>query len=293
MMLCWLKMKICKQYCTPWQPNRSHDPQSLGPAATYAVGIAVGNEFFETRTLLKLLLIGMGVAVASYGDISASALGVGVQLFSICSDATRAALLQHLMQRSEVKLTPLGTLFSVSPLAAVCLCLVAMPFEFPALKNHEKPIPWLWLMWSCIAASTINLIVFTLIGKTSALTTSVMAPLKLVATIAGSLIAFGTTISPLSIAGYSIAMVGIIEYQRERFFMQHGGQQQPQALAPPQQQQQQQQPLLHHKKETTAADLSSRTMPRDSGRKKIQVVNCEIVPLMPLPVGTKRAVEGM
>lgn len=164
-----------------------------------------------------MLVVGIGVAVASYGDIRANILGVCMQMGSIVADATRATLLQHVMQKSEVKLSPIGTLFCVSPLAALCLCLPAAMLEASALLNHHKPIPWAWLLASCAAASSINLIVFTLIGKTSALTTSITGPLKLVATIGGSMIAFGTPITPLQLCGYSIAMVGILWYQHEKF----------------------------------------------------------------------------
>jgi drug/metabolite transporter (DMT)-like permease len=142
------------------------------------VGLLFGTETYNNRSMLKVLIVAAGVMIASYGEVRANFLGVSLQLGSIVSDAVRCTLLQLVMQKNEVKLSPVGTLYCVAPMAAASLLIPALLMESSKLRNHTHPIPWAWLGGSCMAAASLNLVVFTLIGKTSALTTSITGPLK-------------------------------------------------------------------------------------------------------------------
>jgi drug/metabolite transporter (DMT)-like permease len=165
-----------------------------------------------------VLIVGLGVVIASYGDVKANFVGVAMQVSSIVCDAVRCTLLQLAMQHSEVKLTPIGTLYHVAPMAAMILSIPAALTDGPRLMHHTAPIPYGWLLVSCLAASSLNLVVFTLIGKTSALTTSVTGPLKEWVCILTSMFVYGSPVTAQQWLGYAIALCGIFWYQRDKFF---------------------------------------------------------------------------
>jgi hypothetical protein len=193
-------------------------PQASGAATTFCVGLAFRTEHYTHKSALKVLIVGMGVVIASYGDVRANFVGVAMQVGSIVCDAVRCTLLQLAMQHSEVKLTPVGTLYHVAPMAALILSIPAVLTDGPKLMRHTAPIPYGWLAISCLAASSLNLVVFTLIGKTSALTTSVTGPLKEWVCILTSMAIYGSPVTAQQWIGYAIALCGIFWYQRDKFF---------------------------------------------------------------------------
>lgn len=192
--------------------------KACGAAMTFVVGLCFRTEAYTNKSMLKVVIVATGVVIASYGEVKANLLGVAMQMGSIVCDAIRCTLLQLVMQKNEVKLTPVGTLYCVAPLAALSLCLPAFFMEGSKLANHEAPIPWIWLAGSCLSASSLNLIVFTLIGKTSALTTSITGPLKEWVCILTAMIIYKTPVTVQQWCGYAIALVGIFWYQRDKFF---------------------------------------------------------------------------
>lgn len=181
------------------------------------MGLAFGTEAYSHKSALKVAIVGTGVVIASYGELQATPLGVMLQVASIVCDALRCTLLQLVMQANELKLSPVGTLYLVAPMAAAILCLPAAAFDGARLLTHQSPVPWLWLLGSCAAASSLNLVVFTLIGKTSALTTSISGPLKEWVCILTAMMLYGTTVTTHQWLGYAIALIGIFWYQRDKF----------------------------------------------------------------------------
>ena len=182
------------------------------------MGLLFGTETYSHKSALKVLVVGLGVVIASYGDVRANLLGVALQVGAIVADAVRCTLLQLAMQHSDVKLTPVGTLYHVAPMAAAALALPAALLEASKLRNHTAPIPYAWLAGSCLAASSLNLVVFTLIGKTSALTTSVTGPLKEWVCILTAMAIYHNPVTAQQWCGYAIALCGIFWYQRDKFF---------------------------------------------------------------------------
>lgn len=191
--------------------------KASGCAVTLLSGLALGNETYSHSSLCKVLLVGSGVLIASYGDIQANALGITIQLSSILADAVRCNLLQVVMQRTGVKLTPVGTLYYVAPMAALALCLPAILYEGGRLLHHHRAIPTIWLIGSCALSACLNLVVFSLIGSTSALTTSITGPLKEWACILVSMNVYGNVVTQQQWFGYAIAVGGIFWYQQDKF----------------------------------------------------------------------------
>eukprot|EP00976_Prorocentrum_cordatum_P106685 1194503-Prorocentrum_minimum.AAC.1 len=74
--------------------------KALMPVAVFTTGTMFGTETFSTNTLVNMLVITVGVMIASYGEINFILIGVLVQLASIASESTRLTLVQILLQVS-------------------------------------------------------------------------------------------------------------------------------------------------------------------------------------------------
>jgi drug/metabolite transporter (DMT)-like permease len=176
------------------------------------MGIVMGNEKLGLSQTMKVAVVCTGVGIASWGDVTLSALGFVLQVASIMADATRCCALQKVMQANHLDAGPLVTLAHVAPFAVAALSLPAVLFEGPRLLNDyakwSGAIPMVLL--SGLLASILNLVVFKIIRLTSALTTSLSGVLKEWACILVAMWVYGTHVTKLQWVGYSIAIGGLL-----------------------------------------------------------------------------------
>ena len=64
------------------------------PVSVFAVGCAFGTETFSVNTLVNMIVVTVGVAIASYGEINLVWIGVALQLLSVASESTRLTLVR-------------------------------------------------------------------------------------------------------------------------------------------------------------------------------------------------------
>lgn len=106
---------------------------------------------------------------------------------------------------------PLVTLAHVAPFTMAALVLPVCIFEGSRLISSwdtwKGAIPMVVL--SGALASLLNLVVFKLIGLTSALTTSLTGVFKDWACILLAMYMYGTVVSPTQWTGYSVAIAGL------------------------------------------------------------------------------------
>ncbi len=84
--------------------------QALMPVAVFGVGCLWGTETFSVRALSVLMVVTVGVVIASYGEINFVLVGVMLQLLSIMTESTRLTLVQILLQRRGLTLNPITTM---------------------------------------------------------------------------------------------------------------------------------------------------------------------------------------
>ena len=68
--------------------------KALMPVSVFAVGCAFGTESFSVNTLVNMIVVTVGVAIASYGEINLVWVGVALQLLSVASESTRLTLVR-------------------------------------------------------------------------------------------------------------------------------------------------------------------------------------------------------
>lgn len=186
--------------------------KASGPAIMYFIGLAMGTTVFAFSASLQVLVAVVGVAVASYTHAESHFNGVFLQIGAMVFDSLRMCSLQIIMQAHALKLTPHETLSKVAPLTFVVLIICVSIIEGEKLWTQQN-IPWIWISASCLAACAVNILGFTLIARTSALTMSMTAPIKEWVTIFTAIALHGTHVTNRQWLGYSIALVGVAAYQ--------------------------------------------------------------------------------
>lgn len=99
--------------------------KALMPVAVFGVGCIFGTEAYSPATLANMLVVSLGVAIASWGEINFVLVGVALQMLSIATESTRLTLVQILLQRRGLKLNPITTLYYLAP---ACAAFLLVPF---------------------------------------------------------------------------------------------------------------------------------------------------------------------
>jgi hypothetical protein len=207
------------------------------PGLVYACGVAFGMEKLTKVTTFNMLIIAVGVAIAAYGEIDFVMIGVIEQLSALVFEALRLMLVQVLITKQGYGMNPIQSLYYVSPACAACLALPFAFVELPEIMNDfGLVIDYPMLLLNALTAFALNLAVFLLIGKTSALTMNIAGVIKDWMLIFASQHLFGNTVSFLNYVGYVIAFLSVGMYnfnklraakradrQREREKTQEGG----------------------------------------------------------------------
>lgn len=188
------------------------------PLTVYIVGCMFGTEKLSMRTAANMVVIVTGVLVAAHGEVHFVMFGVALQVLSIISEALRLTLVQLLLQRKGITMNPVSTMFYVSPVCFVALLLPLAALEVPRLAvSGVQSIPLLTLLGSAALAFALNVAIFMLIGKTSALNMNVAGVVKDWLLIFLSAFVYRAPVTRQQLVGYGIAFGGVCYYNYQRY----------------------------------------------------------------------------
>eukprot|EP00877_Chromochloris_zofingiensis_P008762 jgi/Chrzof1/4139/Cz14g00170.t1 len=178
----------------------------------------MGTESYTHLHAFRVLIVCLGVSVASYGDLNFDLEGITLQIGSLFADALRCILLQKTLQHKSISLSPMATLYYVAPASAVALIGPFAWFEARSLLQNLNSLPAAmpWVVLSGVLACALNVVVFELIGRTSALTTSLSGVLKEWVCILTAMYLHGVIVTGLQWGGYGLALAGLFWYQYEK-----------------------------------------------------------------------------
>jgi len=147
-------------------------------------------------------------AIAAYGEINFVVIGVVQQLSALVFEATRLMLVQLLMNSQGYTLNPIQSLYYVSPACLACLTLPFLVLEFPVMRSSDAwQLRPMVMLANASTAFCLNLAVFLLIGKTSALTMNIAGVIKDWMLIWMSMRMFTAPVTFLNLAGYTVAFL--------------------------------------------------------------------------------------
>ncbi|KAF5186791.1 Solute carrier family 35 member c2 [Thalictrum thalictroides] len=187
--------------------------KALMPVAVYSIGVMFKKESFKTETMANMLSISFGVAIAAYGEARFDTWGVILQLSAVAFEATRLVMIQILLTSKGVTLNPITSLYYVAPCCLVFLFVPWMVVEMPVLRETSSfHFDWVIFGTNSLCAFALNLAVFLLVGKTSALTMNVAGVVKDWLLIAFSWSVIRDTVTTINLAGYGVAFLGVCYY---------------------------------------------------------------------------------
>ncbi|CAD6270775.1 unnamed protein product [Miscanthus lutarioriparius] len=195
--------------------------KALMPVAVYSLAVNLRTDAFRRATLLNMLAISAGVAVAAYGEARFDVFGVALQLLAVAAEATRLVLIQILLTSKGVSLNPITSLYYVAPCCLVFLTIPWYAIELPRLRaaaaGGRLASPDVFVFGTnSLCAFALNLAVFLLVGKTSALTMNVAGVVKDWLLIAFSWTVIKDTVTPVNLVGYGIAFLGVAYYNHAK-----------------------------------------------------------------------------
>ncbi|KAM1089953.1 hypothetical protein TB2_017305 [Malus domestica] len=191
--------------------------KALMPVAVYSIGVAFKKDAFKSDTMLNMVSISVGVAIAAYGEAKFNSWGVTLQLLAVAFEATRLVLIQILLNAKGISLNPITSLYYVAPCCFVFLCVPWVIVELPVLRQTSSfHFDFVIFGTNSLCAFALNLAVFLLVGKTSALTMNVAGVVKDWLLIAFSWSVIKDTVTPINLMGYLIAFGGVAYYNHAK-----------------------------------------------------------------------------
>jgi len=168
-----------------------------------------------SRKLLAIvLIISVGVAIASYGEVEFELIGFLVQALAIAIESCRLILIQILLQ--GMGMNPLTSLYYFAPVCLVVNSVILLPVEgFQPFYDAVELVGLPTLFGNACMTFALNLSSVWLIGKASGLVLTLAGVIKDILLITGSWALLGSTITLTQCFGYAIALAGLVAFKLE------------------------------------------------------------------------------
>ncbi|KMZ70727.1 Phosphate translocator protein [Zostera marina] len=192
--------------------------KAIMPVAVFILGVAAHLEVMSCRMFFIMFVISFGVVVASYGEVSISWVGVIYQMGGVIGEALRLIFMEIFVKKKGIKLNPISMMYYVSPCSVVCLFI---PWLFLEKSKMDDTGSWNFppviLVLNCVCTFALNMSVFLVISRTSALTIRVTGVVRdWVVVLLSSFIFIDTKLTPINLLGYVIAIAGVVAYNNHK-----------------------------------------------------------------------------
>ncbi|KAF7624909.1 hypothetical protein AFLA_001787 [Aspergillus flavus NRRL3357] len=161
--------------------------KGMSPVIVYVITLCFGMSKFNVQRAVALLMVSLGVFVASSKSLRTSSYGIFIQLMGV------AALFHHLAPFCAF-LGAVNTLFTTVPTVA------------------DLARVWKILLFSCTLTSALNISTLSLIKGTSSVYLSACGVIKDISLMAASSIIWRTKLDVREAVGYGAAFFGLIMY---------------------------------------------------------------------------------
>ncbi|TVU43479.1 hypothetical protein EJB05_09954, partial [Eragrostis curvula] len=192
--------------------------KAIMPVAVFLLGAAFGLEEMSYKMLAIMSVISVGVIVASVGEITISWVGVVYQMGGVVAEALRLIFIEIFLKKKGVKLNLISMMYYVSPCSAVCLFIPWLFLEKPKMDDSISwNFPPFTLFLNCLCTFVLNMSVFLVISRTSALTARVTGVVRDWSVVLLSAAIFADTkLTFINIVGYAIAIAGVVAYNNHK-----------------------------------------------------------------------------
>ncbi|KAL4722732.1 hypothetical protein ACLX1H_009967 [Fusarium chlamydosporum] len=187
--------------------------KSTGPVFTLIASWLWGVAQPDSKTFGIIMIIVVGVAIASFGEIEFSVWGFIFQMCGTIAEAVRVVMIQVMLSAEGLRMDPLVGLYYYAPVCTIMNMVVVFFSEGPRFQWEDAAKAGYGMLFAnAFLAFMLNIISVFLIGKTSGLVMTLSGILKSILLVAASVIIWNTQISLLQTLGYSIALMGLVLY---------------------------------------------------------------------------------
>jgi solute carrier family 35 protein E3 len=176
--------------------------------------------YLSSKETLALMLVCVGVVIATETNLQLNAAGVVTGLLGVISSSIYQIWVET--KQHDFKCSPAQLLYYQAPIS--CLLLIPVIFmteSVPDIVGFKLTFTCsMAIFGSALLAFLVNLSTYIVIGATSPVTYSMIGHSKLVVIILSSYMFFGERQSLIGIFGVGSAVVGIISYAHIRMMAQ-------------------------------------------------------------------------
>lgn len=187
------------------------------PTFSLVIGFATGMEQYNSGLLGTVMGIGLGVMIASIGEIDFVWEGFLVAIVGLVTEAARLVLTQRLLQGQDIKFNAITGNYYTAPIA---FCTLAIPFLLFELRTYQETVDLqemgVHIFCNGLLAAMLNVSVFVVLKETSAVTYGIAGQVKDWMNILIAIPIFGNKVTFIQFVGYSIAVTGVFYYKKIR-----------------------------------------------------------------------------
>lgn len=175
----------------------------------------------KVKVVAAVVLISLGTAIASLGELKFSWTGFLLQSFADLLEGSRLVLLQILM--SSDSLSPIESMYYISPTTAACQFILVLLYERTALTSGTSwtlmANNWPWFLVALVLGTAINFTGLFVIKHTSGLMLKLIGVVRNNCLVIFSVLFLGELTTGLQMIGYVLSVAGFIWYSN----LTHGG----------------------------------------------------------------------
>jgi len=189
------------------------------PTVTLVLLYATGVEIPTSRATICVCMIGIGCALASYGEGQLSLIGMAFRSAGIFAEATRLVLLQRLLK--NLKLGVLESQYFFAPAAATFLLAGAFFTEATQFRERDglatmRANPLLFTASSLLGV-VASMLTFIVIKLTNSVTLKVINTARNAAFVLYTVLIKGEPATGIQVVGYSISLAAFSMYMYVKY----------------------------------------------------------------------------
>lgn len=183
--------------------------KAFTPVSVLLFSVLAGLEKASFIEVNIVLIISVGVALTSIGELDFNMTGFLFQFFAVIFESSRLVLVGLFLKK--LGLDSLSTLYYIAPLCGAAIGCACFAFEASLLPMDKLMSPFFWgiLVLNGLVAFTLNIASVMLIKHTSALTLTLAGVVKDILLVLLSMMIFKSPVSLLQYLGYAVSLLAL------------------------------------------------------------------------------------